>query len=162
MKNKAAIEAKKNQLLEMTDSFCDSHLDEDYKRLCVKLIEKMSRKRNVPFLSGRIEIWASAIIYALGSINFLFDRSFEPYVCADDICDYFRSNKSTVSQKAKVIRDMFRMQYYDDNFSTTVMMEKNPFDKLVVVNGLVVPINSLPPEILDLILEERRKLRDDS
>ena len=162
MKNKAAIEAKKNQLLEMTDSFCDSHLDEDYKRLCVKLIEKMSRKRNVPFLSGRIEIWASAIIYALGSINFLFDRSFEPYVCADDICDYFRSNKSTVSQKAKVIRDMFRMQYYDDNFSTTVMMEKNPFDKLVVVNGLVVPIESLPPEIRDLILEERRKLREGS
>jgi hypothetical protein len=35
----------------------------------------MSRKRNVPFLYGRMEIWAAAIIHALGSINFLFDTS---------------------------------------------------------------------------------------
>jgi hypothetical protein len=28
-----------------------------------------------PFLSGRMEIWAAAIIHALGSINFLFDPS---------------------------------------------------------------------------------------
>ena len=47
----------------------------DYKQLCEKLIRKISRKRNVPFLSGRIEIWAAAIIHALGSINFLFDTS---------------------------------------------------------------------------------------
>jgi hypothetical protein len=35
----------------------------------------MSRKRNVPFLSGRMEIWTAAVIHALGSINFLFDTS---------------------------------------------------------------------------------------
>ncbi|NOR78038.1 MAG: hypothetical protein GQ523_06390 [Methanophagales archaeon] len=46
-------------------------------QLCEKLIRKMSRKRNVPFLSGRMEIWAVAIIHALGSINFLFDTSKE-------------------------------------------------------------------------------------
>ena len=45
------------------------------KQLCEKLIRKMSRKRNVPFLSGRMEIWAAAVIHALGSINFLFDTS---------------------------------------------------------------------------------------
>lgn len=73
------------KLIEMTAGFCETHLDVEYKKLCEKLIRKMARKRNVPFLSGRMEIWAAAIVYAIGSINFLFDKSFEPYVSAQDI-----------------------------------------------------------------------------
>jgi len=84
----------------------------------------MSRKRNVPFLSGRMGIWAAAIIHALGSINFLFDPNFEPYVGAADISNYFGTSKSTVSQKAKIIRDMFKMGYCDKEFSTTHMQKK--------------------------------------
>jgi len=80
MKDKTIIEEKAQKLLEMTGMFCREYLDEDYKQLCAKLIGKMSRKRGVPFLSGRIEIWAAAVVYALGSINFLFDKSFKPYV----------------------------------------------------------------------------------
>ena len=64
MKDKTLVEEKMQKLIEMTARFCDEHLDEEYKQLCEKLIRKMSRKRNVPFLSGRIEIWAAAIIYA--------------------------------------------------------------------------------------------------
>jgi len=93
MKDKTLVEEKMQKLIEMTARFCDEHLDEEYKQLCEKLIRKMSRKRNVPFLSGRIEIWAAAIVYAIGSINFLFDRNFEPYVSGDDICNYFGTSK---------------------------------------------------------------------
>ena len=85
MRDKCLIEGKMQKLIEMTAGFCDAHLDEEYKLLCEKLIRKMGRKRNVPFLSGRIEIWAAAIVYAVGSINFLFDKSFGPYVSAQDI-----------------------------------------------------------------------------
>ncbi|MEA2045290.1 MAG: DUF6398 domain-containing protein [Euryarchaeota archaeon] len=147
MRDKALIEEKKQRLLEMTAGFCDAYLDEDYKQLCEKVILKMSRKRNVPFLSGRLDIWSASIIYALGQINFLFDKSFKPYVCADDIADYFGTSKSTVSQKAKHIRDMFKMGYYDEEFSTTRMEENNPLSDMVVINGLLVDIKSLPPDI---------------
>jgi len=136
--NKTKIENKKEQLIEMTEKFCDKYLDEDYKNLSNKLISKMSRKRTVPFMSGKIEIWAAAVIYALGSINFLFDKSFEPYASADDICDYFGTNKSTTSQKAKNIRDLFNMGYYDREFSTTRMKESDPFSKLSMVNGFII------------------------
>lgn len=127
MRDKAIIEEKRKILVEMTAEFCNAHLDEDYKQLCEKLILKMSRKRNVPFLYGRLDIWAAAIIHALGSINFLFDPSFEPYVSAESISNYFDTSRSTVSQKAKVIRDMFRMGYWDNEFSTTHMIENKPF-----------------------------------
>ena len=159
MSDKDHIEEKMQKLIEMTAGFCDAYLDEDYKQLCEKLIRKMSRKRNVPFLSGRLEIWAAAIIHALGSINFLFDQSIEPYVGADDISNYFGRSKSTVSQKAKVIRDMFKMRYWDKEFSTTHMKESNPLSNLVEVNGLIVDVRTLPPEILEIIRQKegRRK-----
>lgn len=154
MKDKAIIAEKAQRLIEMTAGFFDEYLDEDYKQLCEKLIRKMSRKRNVPFLSGRIEIWAAAIVYAIGRINFLFDQSFEPYASGDDICNYFGTSKSTASQKAKVIRDMFKLGYWDKEFSTSHMMQSSPFSNLVMVNGFVVNKRSLPPQIQELI---RRK-----
>lgn len=151
MKDKSIITEKAQRLIDMTACFCDEYLDEDYKQLCEKLVGKMSRKRNVPFLSGRIEIWAAAIVYAVGSINFLFDRSFEPYASADDICKYFGTSRSTTSQKAKIIRDMFKLGYWDKEFSTSQMMQSSPFSNLVMINGLIVDKRALPPEIQELI-----------
>jgi len=156
MRDKATIEEKTQKLIEMTAGFCDEYLDEDYKQLCEKLIRKMSRKRNVPYRSGQIEIWAAAIVYAIGSINFLFDRSFKPYASADDICNYFGTSKSTTSQKAKVIRDIFRLGYWDKEFSTTKMKKEDPFSDLVMVNGLIVDIRSLPPEIQELYAKGKK------
>ena len=93
----------------------------------------MSRKRSIPFLSGKIEIWASAIVYALGQINFLFDKSFTPYQSADDICAYFGTSKSTTSQKAKIIRDMFKLGYYDEEFSTKMTSDSNPLNNYTML-----------------------------
>jgi len=95
--NKELIKQKMQELIEMTSNFCNEHLDEEYKHLCEKLIHKMSRKRNSPFLYGRIENWAAAVVYVIGSINFLFDRSFKPYITTDDICNYFSTSKSTTA-----------------------------------------------------------------
>lgn len=143
MTDKIVVEEKAKKLIEMTSDFSDKYLDEDYKHLCEKLILKMKRKRTVPFASGKLEIWAAAIIYALGRVNFLFDKSFKPYATADDICDYFETSKSTTSQKAKLILDTFKMSYYDEEFSTERMKGNNPFAKMAVVNGFIVPIEAL-------------------
>ena len=138
MKDKTIINEKKQKLIELTSRFCQKYLDNEYLSLCEKLIQKMSRKRQVPFLSGKIEIWASAIIYSLGQINFLFDSSFNPYATPDDICNYFKTSKSTVGQKAKIIRDMFKMGYWDDEFATKQIADKNPMNDIMMVNGLLV------------------------
>lgn len=156
MNDKTVVAEKTQRLIDLTAGFCEEYLDEDYKQLCAKLVLKMSRKRSVPFLSGRLEIWAAAVVNAIGSINFLFDKSFEPYASGDDICGYFGTSKSTVSQKAKVIRDMFRMNYWDEEFSTAQMRASNPLADYVVVDGLIVPIKSLPQEI-----QEEIKRQDD-
>jgi len=143
MSDRELIKQKKEALIEITDGFADRYLDEDYKMLCQKLIDKMSRKRQVPFLSGKPEIWAAAVVYALGQINFLFDKNFEPYVSTTDLCNYFKISQSTTSQKAKIIRDMFKMRYFDEEFSTERMQKENPLNEFVMIDGLIVPVSAV-------------------
>jgi Domain of unknown function (DUF6398) len=152
MKDKATIQHYTETLIQMTNDFCDHHADQEYKALCEKLIRKMSRKKVVPFLSGRIEIWAAAVVYAIGGINFLFDRSFQPYISAGDLCQYFGTSQSTTSQKAKTIRDMFKLNYYDEEFSTTKMKEQNPFTN-VYLDGVPIPLSLLLPDLQELARE---------
>jgi len=154
------IKNKEKKLLELTGSFCDQNLDDDYYQLCQKLVLKLGRKRDVPFKSGKIEIWAAAVIHAIGSINFLFDKSFEPYVTAEQICEYFGTKKSTVSNKARQIKDMFNMWYYNSDFSTQHTTESNPFNDMVMVNGLIVPLSSIPEDLQEMVKKERAEGRD--
>ena len=106
---------------------------------------------------GKMEIWAAAIIYAIGRINFLFDKSFEPYVSGDDICDYFGTSRSTTSQKTRLILDTFNMTYYDDDFSTSRMKERNLFSKFAMMSGFIVPIDAFMDENEEQIEDERKK-----
>ena len=129
--DKDKVKETEIKLIEMTSRYCDEHLDNDYKELCIKMINKMGKKRNVPFTSGKIEIWASAIIYAIGSIIFLFDKSFEPFVKGEDICAHFGTKTSTTSQKAKIIRDMFNLNYFYSEYSTKHMINNNPLPNLL-------------------------------
>jgi len=157
---KEEIKNREKQLLELTDAFCAQKLDDDYCQLCQKLILKLGRKRDVPFKRGRIEIWAAAVVYAIGSINFLSDKSFEPYMTAEQICEYFGTKKSTLSSKAKQIKDMFDMWHHSPEFSTQHIAAMNPLNDIVMVDGLIVPLSSIPEDMQEMVRRERSVGRD--
>ena len=117
----AQIAETKQRLTDRTDAFCEAHLNAEYKRLCRKMIDKMARKRPPPFLRGRLDIWAAGIVYALGSANFLFDKSFKPYLSATDLCAHFGTHPGTTAQKAAVVRDLFDL----DLFGSTEFLTKH-------------------------------------
>ena len=114
----------------MTNQFCEEYLNSEYKDLCARLICKLARKRNVPFLSGRRDIWSAAVIYALGQINFLFDVNLHPHMSAAELCQRMGTNPSTTSQKAKLIRDLLKLRYFDSEFSTRAVLARNPYMQL--------------------------------
>ncbi len=116
----------KQEIIELIEIFCDKYLNDEYKQLCAKLMQKLSRKHNVPFLRGRIEIWAASVIIAIGKINFLFDKSSGFNVSRDNIADFFGVSKSTISQKATAIINMLKLGYWDAEFSTENMRNKKP------------------------------------
>jgi hypothetical protein len=132
-------------------------LDNEYVQLCEKLIKKLGRKRDVPFQRGKLEIWAAAIVYAIGSINFLFDRSFKPFITSNQINEYFETSNSTVSNKAREIKDMFNMWHFNPEFSTNRMQENNPINNLVMVDGFIVPMDTLPDDLQEIVRDARSK-----
>jgi len=157
---KEEIKNREKQLLELTGAFCAQELDDDYYQLCEKLIKKLGRKRDVPFKSGKIEIWAASVVYTIGSINFLFDKSFEPYMTAEQISEYFGTKNSTVSNKARQIKDIFDMWHFSPEFSTQHMTESNPFNDMVMVDGFIVPLSSIPEDLQEKVKKERAEGKD--
>lgn len=171
MRNKLLIEEKTKELIELTREFCDNFLDDEYKHLSEKLIRKMSRKHNVPFLRGREDIWAASIIHALGRINFLFDQHSKPHVSAAVISKHFKASKKYVSEKATKILDMLKIRHWDKEFSTSAVKEHDPFSNLMMINGIPIVKKKLPINIKDLldifqsennITKEYRKYRSNS
>src|SRR5580700_5782520 len=85
----AAMRPVAEQVIAVTDRVCADLLDEEYADLARNVVAKLARKRPSPMQSGRVATWAGGVICALGQVNFLFDRSTEPYVTHDDLADAF-------------------------------------------------------------------------
>ena len=138
MDEKEKQKMREDEIAQMVTRFCKERLDEEYEQLCEKMVRKLGRKRNKPLLTGRTEIWAAAVVYTVGSMNFLFDKSFEPYVSSADINDYFGTSSSTVAQKARTIRQLLKLsQYWDKDFSTRHMQDSNPMNMLMDFSWLM-------------------------
>ena len=116
---------KQKQLIKMVSEFSDEYLDDEYKALNIRLVEKLGRKREVPFKRGKIENWASGIVYTIAQLNFLFDSSFEPVITADDICNFFNTKKSTAANKARDIRKLLNLKLGDEEFSSEIVIESD-------------------------------------
>ncbi|MDR3302411.1 MAG: DUF6398 domain-containing protein [Spirochaetaceae bacterium] len=157
---KQDIKKIETELAAMLKEFCENYLDNEYAVLCEKLVKKMGRKKVVPFMSGQLNIWAAAIVHALGSINFLFDKSFEPYITLDTINGYFGTKQATVTNKSKQIRDMFKLDCFNNDFSIQRMIESNPFNKMVMVDGMIVSIDTLPENLQELVKNARKLGKD--
>ena len=135
---KEEIKQRENKIVEMVVAFCKEHIDEEYAALCEKMVRKLGRKRTNPLERGRLEIWAAAVVHTVGSMNFLYDKSFQPYIPTSEIHEYFGTSSSSVGQKSRQIKDMLKLRpYWDKDFSTKHMMEDNPLAGLSVINGFI-------------------------
>lgn len=135
------------QVVKLTDAACADLLDEEYAELARQVVAKLARKRPSPLQSGRAATWAGGVLWALGQVNFLFDRSTEPYLAHDDLADAFGLSKSTLSQKAKQIRDMLNMTWAAPEFLRGERIDDNPMIWFIMVNGLTFDARALPVEI---------------
>lgn len=101
MKVPAAMRPVAEQVITLTDKACAELLDEEYADLARHVVGKLARKRPSPLLSGRAATWAGGIVWALGQVNFAFDRESKPHVTHDELAGTFGLSKPTLSNKAK-------------------------------------------------------------
>ncbi len=148
------IRADAEQVIGLTDGFCAEHLDEEYGALCRTLVGKLARKRPSPLARGDLRIWAAAVIYTIARVNFLFDPAQKPHLSGDAVSQLTGVPKSTLGAKAKLICDRLRIRPMEPELCRRELLAQNPLAWLIEVDGLIVDVRTMPPEIQE---EARRR-----
>ena len=112
---------KEKELIKLINAFCDKYLDEEYKNLSVKLIKRMANEEKVLFNCGSLENWAASILYALGQINYLFNKTHEgQYVSRKTLLRFYHAKSSTITNKSAEIKKKYNLDSREYYTSTTL------------------------------------------
>lgn len=136
-----------DEVIGITDAVCLAALDEEYADLARRAAAKLARKRPSPLVGGRRSTWAAGIVYALGQVNFLFDPESGFGVTADQLSEAFGVAKSTMSSKAKQVRDLLGISPYSLEFQRADVVEQNSLVWFIEVDGLIVDARNVPLNI---------------
>ena len=112
-------------LVRLTDTFCEAHLNTEYKELCREMAIAVCQK-GLPVVKGKPEGWAAGIVYALGRVNFLDDPSQTPHAKSKQIAEGFGVSMATMQAKAKVIREGLNLMPFHPDWSLPSRMDDNP------------------------------------
>lgn len=149
MKIPVALRDRTGEILAITDEACLAHLDGEYAQLCRALVARVARKRPSPLVRGEPRIWAAGAIYAVGRVNFLFDRSQQPHLSADELADRLGVVKTTMANKAALITKTLDLGIFEPEITRTAMLEQHPLAWIVEVNGFLVDARTLPDDLQD-------------
>ncbi len=105
-------------------------------------------------MRGKPEIWACGILYALGTVNFLFDKTQSPHLRVDELCAACGVSKSTGENKAKLIRDLLKMYPLDPNWCLPCHVDNNPMIWMLQVDGMIVDIRQMSREFQVIAYEK--------
>lgn len=138
------MKAHYNEIINLIESYCAAHLDEEYAQLGRLATAALCRKKPSPLTRGRVSTWACGIIYAVGFVNFLFDKSFAPYVAAEELASAFGISKSTAGNKSKQIRELLKMHQFDYRWYVPSRLADSSMVWMIMVNGLIMDARTLP------------------
>jgi Domain of unknown function (DUF6398) len=141
-------------IVALLNPFCAQHLNDEYATLYRELAAVLARKRPSPLARSKPETWACGIVYALGAVNFLFDKSQTPHMRADELCAAFGVSQSSGANKAKLIRDMFGMFQFDPRWCLPSVVGENPLVWMLEVNGLIMDVRRAPREVQAVAFEK--------
>ena len=148
------MQAVYDAVVALTDAFCRDHLTEEYRDLARAMAAALSRKRPSPLASGQSRTWACGIIHLLGQLNFLSDKTTQPYMTTAEVCTAFGVGQSTASAKAKVISDALHTNRMDPAWMLRSIVDRNPLVWIAEVNGLLVDVRDMPREVQVLAYEK--------
>ncbi len=130
-------------IVNLTDDFCDKHLTDDYKVCCRKMAVALGQK-TAPLERGSPASWACGIAYAAGWVNFLTDPNNSPHLRAEDIAQGFGVSMATMQAKAKVIRETLQLTGDHPDYRLPNKVEDNPLAWMAEVNGIPVDLRHAP------------------
>jgi len=145
---------KIEEIKSLITDFCSNHLSDEYIKMSLRLLEKLRRKRPSPLLRGNPVTWACGIIYAIGSTNFLFDKSQTPHMRASELASHFGISQSTAGNKAGEIYKYFNMTTFDPEWTLPSKLADNPLVWMFETeSGYVFDARNAPREVQEELLD---------
>jgi Zn-finger nucleic acid-binding protein len=144
-----------NEIKDLLLDFAKKYLNEEYTRFVLNLLDRLNRKRTISITRGQAGIWAGAIVHVIARINFLFDKSNDFYITADQIADFFACSKSTLGQKATLIERECKASFHDPE-----LCREEIVDRLTIVqtpSGFFIPLGMLKKQINQPSPQERAR-----
>jgi hypothetical protein len=145
-----SMQAVFNEIVSISDDFCKQHLNEEYAELARQMTATLARKRPSPLVNGRANSWAAGILYTLGHVNFLFDKSQSPHLRADELCKRIGVSQQTASGRAQKIREMLNIFQMHPDWTLPSRVDGNPMIWNLMVNGYIVDIRGMPREVQEI------------
>ena len=149
-----SMQAIYDEATAISDDFCKQHLNEEYAELARQMAATLARKRPSPLVNGQVRSWAAGIIYALGQVNFLFDKSQPPYMRADELCKRIGVSQQTASGRAQKIREMLDLFQLHPDWCLPSRVDSNPMIWILSVNGMMVDVRHMPREVQEIAFEK--------
>lgn len=117
------------ELLEIIESFCNSHLNDEYLDSCYRLAADFCQDGS-PALSGKAKSWAAGLIWAIGRVNFLSDPSFEPCMTQKEFSKAIGVSTATISAKCREVWDGLQLMQLDPDYIVESKAKDNPLAML--------------------------------
>jgi hypothetical protein len=142
------------EITTLTNDFCSKKLTEEYAQLSRLATAAWCRKKFSPLQNGSASTWACSIIYAVGFINFLFDKTTSPYRSAGELAKAFSMSQSTAGNKSKQVRDILKMHPFNHRWSLPSRIANSPSVWMISFNGFIVDARTIPREIQEIAFEK--------
>ena len=114
--------------------YSQEYLSKEYEELCLHALEKRCCKRPSPLKSGRSNTLAAGIVYAVGSNNFIFDKSQPIHLTAKELSAPFGVAASTASSKAALIKKLLKIDFFHAEWCLPSQVGGNAMLWIVSVN----------------------------
>ena len=82
-----------------------------------------------------------------GQLNFVFDPEQTPHTTADQLSEWLGVKESTMSNKARLIRDSLKPSHFDTQFMRKDLVEASPLTWILQVDGIPVDIRRAPAHL---------------
>ena len=138
------LKRRQSEMRGLLKKFAAEKLNDDYAEIVDRMLCRLARRPHSVLIEGDCEEWAAAIVHVSGKINFLFDKSSQPYVTVEEINRFFKTNPLVILGRTKQIAAHLNINDSKDEFSISCLQHSSPFLKLVMMNGCLVPVDCLP------------------
>ena len=129
-------QARIDEVSELLEAFSTEYLTDELTSYVHALWGMLARKRSYNIIGGKKEVWAAAVVWVIGWLNFLYDSKQDCYLSKDTISEHFGIKKATISAKALEIRKTCKIHVGYEGLCSEDITDSFTYYQLP--NGLIV------------------------